>query len=64
MNFKDKNGKTIKRFDTVQVPEPIESDIHNFEFTGIVDDFEEGYAVVSDGEGDTFAIEPERLIVE
>ncbi len=62
MEFKDKVGATIDKFDEVYVPEPSGSDIHNFEFVGSVDGFKDGLVTVSDMENNCFDIEPERLI--
>ena len=59
---KDKVGTNIEKFDEVYVPEPCNDDIHNFEFTGCVDGFRNGNALVSDNEGECFELEPERLI--
>ena len=64
-NFKDKNGLTIEVDCQVLVPEPNETDIHIFEFVGMVDDIlDNGNVIVSDGDGDFFEVEPERLIIE
>ena len=63
-DYLDVNGNPINKFDEVIVPEPNESDLHNFEFTGMVDDFRNGNVLVVDGDGDIFEIEPERLEVE
>jgi len=63
-DYLDMNGKAITMFDNVIVPEPNETDLHNFEFTGMVDGFRNGNVLVVDGEGDCFEIEPERLEVE
>lgn len=61
--MKDKNGKTIEVGMTVDVPTPIDNDIHNFEFEGYVEALEyvHGYVIVMDGDGECFAIEPEKL---
>lgn len=59
---KDKVGTNIEKFDEVYVPEPNGDDLHNFEFTGMVDGFRNGYAIVSDQDGNSFEIEPNRLI--
>jgi hypothetical protein len=59
---KDKSGSIIEKFDEVYVPEPIQGDLHNFEFTGMVDGFRNKNAIVSDQEGNTFEIESNRLI--
>jgi len=59
----DKNYNPIEIGNHVDVPEPNDSDAHNFEFTGYVESFEfdGGYVVVTDGDGDAFMIEAERL---
>ena len=59
--YLDMNGTPIRMFDEVDVPEPKEDDLHNFEFTGMVDGFRNGNVVVVDGDGDSFEIETERL---
>jgi len=59
---KDKNGKVINIGDSVQVPEPNDTDIHNFEFVGTVADiYDDGTVGVIDQENDFFEIEAERL---
>lgn len=62
-DYLDMNGKAIQPFDDVIVPNPNETDIHNFEFQGMVDGFRNGNVLVVDQEGDCFEIEPERLEV-
>ena len=47
--------------DSVEVPDPNDSDIHNHSFVGTIIDFRNGNAVVEDGDNDTFEIEIERL---
>lgn len=64
MNGTDKNGILIKVGDTVNVPSPTEVDNWNHEFTGHVEDIDDGYVIVMDGDGDCFAVEPERLEVD
>jgi len=59
--YLDMNGNAIDLFDEVDVPSPNDSDIHNFEFTGLVDGFRNGNVLVVDGDCDVFEIEPERL---
>jgi hypothetical protein len=61
--MKDINGKELKVGQTVNVPEPMNDDIHSFEFIGyIADVFEEkGTVIVEDGESDFFEIEGNRL---
>ena len=50
--------------DSVEVPDPNDSDIHNHSFVGTIVDFRNGNAVVEDGDGDCFEIEVERLTFE
>ncbi len=61
--MKDKNGKKLKAGQTVNVPEPMNNDIHIFEFTGTVADVleEKGTVIVEDQESDFFEIEGIRL---
>lgn len=47
--------------ESVEVPDPNDSDIHNHSFVGTIVNFRNGYAVVEDGDGDCFDIEVERL---
>ena len=47
--------------DSVEVPDPDDTDIHNHSFVGTIVNFRNGYAVVEDGDGDCFDIELERL---
>jgi hypothetical protein len=62
--MKDKNGTEISVGDSVVVPDPIGSDIHNHSFIGYVCDiFDDGNVCVEDGDSDFFTIEPERLEV-
>lgn len=61
--YLDMNGETIQTFDDVLAPEPNDTDIHNNEFKGMVDGFRHGNVVVTDGEGNFYDIEPERLEV-
>lgn len=58
----DKNGVEIKKGMYVEVPEPDETDIHNFAFTGFVVGFRHGNVQVRDDDEDVFEIEPERLL--
>ena len=61
----DKNGREIKDTDTVNVPEPNGSDIHQHEFTGhVADILDNGNVVVEDGDSEFFEIEANRLEVE
>ena len=50
--------------DSVEVPDPDDSDIHNHSFVGVIKSFRNGNAVVEDGDGDCFEIEVERLTLE
>ena len=50
--------------DSVEVPDPNDSDIHNHSFVGTIVAFRNGNAVVEDGDGDCFEIEVERLTLE
>lgn len=50
--------------ETVIVPGPNESDIHNHSFEGVVTSVDNGIATVVDGEGERFEIETERLEME
>ncbi len=61
--MKDKNGKIISIGDSVDVPKPNKSDMHNFEFRGTVYSFEDELVIVVDGDDEYFNIEPERLEV-
>lgn len=63
-DYLDMNGTAIQTFDNVIVPDPKEGDLHNFEFTGMVDGFRNGNVIVVDGDNDYFEIEPERLEIE
>lgn len=47
--------------DSVEVPDPIEGDIHNHSFVGTIVDFKGDLATVEDMDGDCFDIEIERL---
>ncbi len=59
--MEDKNGNLLHIGMDVIVPEPNSTDIHNHDFVGRLTDFRNGNAVIADGEGDCFEIEPERL---
>lgn len=60
----DKNGKEIYQNESVNVPEPNGTDIHQHEFTGIaIDHLPNGNIVVEDGDSDFFEIEANRLEV-
>jgi len=63
--MKDKNGKELKVGQNVQVPEPNDTDIHNFEFVGYITDIieENNTVIIEDGDSDFFEIESERLII-
>ena len=47
--------------DGVEVPDPIEGDLHNHSFVGTIVDFKNDLATVEDMDGDCFDIEIERL---
>ena len=47
--------------DSVEVPDPNDSDIHNHSFVGTIVGFRGELATVEDGDGDCFDIEVERL---
>jgi hypothetical protein len=54
--------ETFSIGESVEVPEPNDSDIHNHSFVGVIVGFRDnGNAVVEDGDGDCFEIEVERL---
>jgi hypothetical protein len=53
--------ETFSIGESVEVPDPNDSDIHNHSFVGTIVNFRNGYAVVEDGDGDCFDIEVERL---
>ncbi len=61
----DKQGFLIEVGMQVEVPCPNESDIHNFDFVGTVEDIldDRGTAIIIDGDGDFFEIECDRLTV-
>jgi len=61
--YLDANGKSIQKFDEVEVPEPNDTDIHNNAFTGMVDNLKNGYVVVVDQDQNFYEFEPERLEV-
>lgn len=62
--MKDSTGLKLEIGQTVIVPDPNDSDIHNYSFAGEVKAFRGDYVVVVDGEGDCFEIEPERLEIQ
>jgi hypothetical protein len=62
--MKDKHGKEIKTGMNVMMPEPNETDIWNFGgFVAYVEELAEynNTIVVSDGDGDFFQLEPDRV---
>ena len=61
--MKDSHGIVINIGDEVEVPVPDYNDIYLYDFNGTVEVFKDGYAIVSDGDGDHFSIEPSRLTV-
>lgn len=54
----------IKINDTVIVPDPEGSDLHNHSFVGNVKEIKNQIAVVEDMEGNCFMVEVDRLKVE
>jgi len=64
MKHLDKNGIEIIHLASVLVPEPNETDIHNFPFAGTATDLlDNGNVIVEDGDSDFFEIEANRLEV-
>ena len=64
MKHLDKNGIEIKHLASVLVPEPNETDIHLFPFTGTATDLlPDGTVIVEDQDSDFFEIEANRLEV-
>lgn len=61
--MKDSKGDEIEIGDFVIVPEPNDSDFHNYEFEGRVVSFHNEFVVVEDMDGDSYNIEPERLTI-
>lgn len=61
MNFA--TGQQVEVGQSVNVPEPDDTDIHSHEFIGTVTDIlpERGTIIVEDGDSDFFEIEVERL---
>lgn len=59
--MQDKNNKTISIGDDVIVPDPNETDLHNYSCQGSVEGFHGEYVLVRDGDGNFFDIEPKRL---
>lgn len=66
MDFLDANGDDLYIGASVEVPVPEVDDLWNFEFSGVIIEFnkEGGYVVVEDGDGDCWCVEPQRLILE
>ena len=60
-NYADINGTELKIGVIVDVPEPTTTDHHEHEFKGIIVDFRGDNAIVEDGKGELFEIDPERL---
>jgi hypothetical protein len=62
----DKTGNLLEKYQSVEVPDPNSSDIHNNSFVGTVIDVLEnrGTAIVEDQCGDVFEIEAERLVIQ
>lgn len=61
--MKDSKQRLIKIGASVDVPEPIDGDMHCNEFTGHVVTFRDGNVIVQDQENMFFEIEPERLTI-
>lgn len=59
--YLDSKGKLVKDGDSVVVPDPNDSDIHQHSFDGIVTEFRNGNAIVVDMDDNSFEIEPHRL---
>ena len=59
--YLDKNGNVIRVGDTVDAPDPDDSDIYNFAFRGTIVAFRYEYAIVADQDGNEFEIETNRL---
>ena len=61
----DRNGNLLEKYQGVDVPDPINSDMHNHAFMGTVIDVLEdrGSAIIEDQCGDVFEIEAERLVI-
>ena len=58
----DINGVEIIMWDSVLVPDPNETDIHQHEFVGVVTNIlSNGNVIVRDGDDNYFEIESERL---
>ena len=65
MEHLDKNGKKLLVGMEVNVPEPINDDIHLCEFTGVIADLlSDGTAIVEDSDIDFFQIESYRLEIK
>ena len=60
-NFLDKNGDVLIVGDSVDVPSPTNDDQWNFEFNGVIIEFNDDYCIVEDGDGNCWCVEPERL---
>lgn len=64
-SMKDKNGKEIEQGMHVIMPEPNSNDMWNFGgFSAYVEEFKDGYLVVTDGDGDSFCVEPNRVKID
>jgi len=60
--LKDKNGVVIECGMDIEIPEPTNSDMWNFDFVGTVDSIDEKTKLITvvDGDGDYFQIESHR----
>jgi len=62
----DKKGTFLEKNQSVSVPKPNETDMHNFAFSGTIIDVLEsrGTVIVEDQCGDVFEVEADRVDVE
>ena len=61
MKYLDKNSEKLYVGAIVDVPTPTIEDQWDFEFEGQIIGFYIDYCIVEDGDGDCWAVEPERL---
>ena len=57
----DMESNVINVGDTVEVPTPDNNDIWMYDFEGYVNEINEDYVIVEDGDGDCFSVEAYRL---